>query len=421
MCLPRSETPSWPNAQCSGSATPSLVRVAFAIAANRGPSGTNVRVARRIASAGSRPWRNAITASTVSTYCCACARKCAIVAGGSSSLSATRAASSSAISASPSCEKIRRNSSIAGSAWRTSRSCAAACWRRKPVRYAVAGYGVFSCVIGGVRRRMRNAYPCYPAEVGSATMRLNKYLGESGQWSRREADTLIEEGRVTINGVPAGLGAQVAGGGEVKVDGGIVGRARELGRPEGMTKRCKVRVMGPKLFSIILSQVLNRQIRRMCEALGYDVVALQRVRFMNVLLGTLAIGRWRNLTQQELDGLRPKRSDAAKKPQPPNQHARPQPQKARPGGGRPTAGRFDDRRERTGGFGDAGGGPGHGRPGCGRPGGGRPGGGRPGGGRPGGGRRGGGRCHAEADLRNALVARALRRRSHRQVRVGDAR
>ena len=78
---------------------------------------------------------------------------------------------------------------------------------------------------------MRNAYPCYPAEVGSATMRLNKYLGESGQWSRREADALIEEGRVTINGVPAPLGAQVAAGDEVKVDGDLVGKARKLERP----------------------------------------------------------------------------------------------------------------------------------------------------------------------------------------------
>ena len=50
-------------------------------------------------------------------------------------------------------------------------------------------------------------------------MRLNKYLSESGQWSRREADTLIDEGRVTINGRPAPLGAQVAEGDEVKVDG----------------------------------------------------------------------------------------------------------------------------------------------------------------------------------------------------------
>ncbi|HEX4452475.1 MAG TPA: pseudouridine synthase [Kofleriaceae bacterium] len=228
-------------------------------------------------------------------------------------------------------------------------------------------------------------------------MRLNKYLGESGQWSRREADDLIEEGRVTINGKPAKLGEQVNPGDEVKVDGDVVGGARKLTRPvyialnkpvgitctterhiegnivdfvdhperifpigrldkdsEGLilltndgdivnevlraehnhdkqyvvgvnraiddafiermsagvklsdatTKRCKVRKLGPKLFEIILTQGLNRQIRRMCDALGYEVVALKRVRIMHVLLGNLALGRWRNLTPQEVAGLR---------------------------------------------------------------------------------------------------------------------
>jgi 23S rRNA pseudouridine2604 synthase len=228
-------------------------------------------------------------------------------------------------------------------------------------------------------------------------VRLNKYLGESGQWSRREADELIEEGRVTINGKPAKLGVQVNPGDEVKVDGDIVGAARKLTRPvyialnkpvgitctterhvegnivdfvdhperifpigrldkdsEGLilltndgdivnevlraehnhekqyvvevhrgiddafvdrmssgvklsdatTKRCKVRKLGPKLFEIILTQGLNRQIRRMCDALGYEVVALKRVRIMHVLLGNLALGRWRNLTPQEVAGLR---------------------------------------------------------------------------------------------------------------------
>src|SRR5450755_1961717 len=209
-------------------------------------------------------------------------------------------------------------------------------------------------------------------------MRLNKYLGESGSWSRRKADDVIAEGRVTVNGVVAVLGAQVAEGDVVKVDGDAIGHARKLDKPvyialnkpigvistteravegniidfvdhperifpigrldkeseglilltndgdivnevlrsehnhekeyvvavdraldhefasrmasgirlqpEGMTKRCKVAVLGPKTFSIILTQGLNRQIRRMCEALGYEVVALKRVRFMNILL-----------------------------------------------------------------------------------------------------------------------------------------
>jgi 23S rRNA pseudouridine2604 synthase len=231
-------------------------------------------------------------------------------------------------------------------------------------------------------------------------VRLNKYLGESGQWSRREADELISEGRVTINGKPAKLGVQVEPGDEVKVDGDVVGGARKrvkpvyiaLNKPVGitctterhiegniidfvdhperifpigrldkdseglilltndgdivnevlraehqhekqyvvavdrglddafvermsagvrlsdaMTKRCKVRKLGPKMFEIILTQGLNRQIRRMCEALGYEVVALKRVRIMQVLLGNLQLGRWRNLTPAEVAGLRGKK------------------------------------------------------------------------------------------------------------------
>ncbi len=62
-------------------------------------------------------------------------------------------------------------------------------------------------------------------------MRLNKFLSESGACSRREADTLIEEGRVTINGVPATLGTQVGDGDEVKLDGDLVGEARKKTKP----------------------------------------------------------------------------------------------------------------------------------------------------------------------------------------------
>ncbi len=231
-------------------------------------------------------------------------------------------------------------------------------------------------------------------------MRLNKYLSESGSWSRREADTLIEEGRVTINGAPVGLGVQVGEGDEVKVDGDIVGGARKavkpvyiaLNKPVGITctterhvagniidfvdhderifpigrldkdseglilltndgdivnevlraehahekeyvvavdrpydadflgklaggvrlsdattKRCKTERLGPKVFRITLTQGLNRQIRRMCEAFGYVVEALQRVRIMHVHLGELPLGRYRSLTAAELAGLIPPR------------------------------------------------------------------------------------------------------------------
>jgi 23S rRNA pseudouridine2604 synthase len=253
-------------------------------------------------------------------------------------------------------------------------------------------------------------------------MRLNKYLGESGQWSRREADRLIEEGRVTINGTPAGLGEQVNEGDEVCVDGDTVGGARKKIRPvyialnkpvgitcttersvpgnivdfidhaervfpigrldkdsEGLilltndgdivnqilraenakekeylvavdktidlehvtamaagvklsagefTKRCKIEKLGPKLLRFTLTQGLNRQIRRMCGMFGYEVEALQRVRIMNIQLGHLAVGRWRNLTPQELAGLLPPKQPAPQRPQQKPQQ-KPQPPRRR--------------------------------------------------------------------------------------------
>ncbi len=265
-------------------------------------------------------------------------------------------------------------------------------------------------------------------------MRLNKYLSESGACSRREADTFIEEGRVTINGVPATLGTQVNDGDEVKLDGDVVGAARKKSRPvyialnkpigitctteravagnivdfvdhpervfpigrldkdsEGLilltndgdivneilraehnhekeyvvvvdrtitpefltgmasgvrlsdstTKPCTVAKLGAKVFSIILTQGLNRQIRRMCEAFGYTVEALQRVRIMHIRLNQLPAGRWRNLTEQEIAPLLPKIKPAAK---PAQQQRRPGPPPRR--GGPPPRHRGGPRRGR---------------------------------------------------------------------------
>ncbi|HEY5947969.1 MAG TPA: 23S rRNA pseudouridine(2604) synthase RluF [Kofleriaceae bacterium] len=250
-------------------------------------------------------------------------------------------------------------------------------------------------------------------------MRLNKFLSESGACSRREADTFIEEGRVTVNGVPAALGTQVNDGDDVRLDGDRVGQARKktkpvyiaLNKPVGITctterhvagnivdfvnhpervfpigrldkdseglilltndgdivnevlraehkhekeyivgvdhaitpefveqmsagvrlsdattKPCKVQKLGPKVFKIVLTQGLNRQIRRMCEALGYTVEALQRVRIMHVRLGELPLGRWRQLTPQEIAPLLPKQNAPAQQqrpPQPPHGGNRP--------------------------------------------------------------------------------------------------
>lgn len=229
-------------------------------------------------------------------------------------------------------------------------------------------------------------------------MRLNKYLSESGACSRREADTLIGEGRVTVNGVPAVVGTQVEDGDDVRLDGDRVGGARKKERPvyialnkpagitctterhvagnivdfvdhpervfpigrldkdsEGLilltndgdivnevlraahghekqyivtvdhevtqsfiermasgvdigdatTNPCKVRKTGPREIDIVLTQGLNRQIRRMCEALGYRVVRLKRIRVMHIHLGKLKRGRWRNLAPEEVRRLMP--------------------------------------------------------------------------------------------------------------------
>ncbi len=247
-------------------------------------------------------------------------------------------------------------------------------------------------------------------------MRLNKFLSESGACSRREADTLIEEGRVTVNGKPAVLGTQVEEGDDVRLDGDRVGQARKKVRPvyialnkptgitctterhvagniidfvnhperifpigrldkdsEGLilltndgdivnevlraehnhekeyvvgvdrpydssfveqmsagvrlsdatTKPCRVERLGAKVFRIVLTQGLNRQIRRMCEALGYTVEALQRVRIMHIKLGELPLGRWRQLSPAEIAPLLPKGARPSGPPQPAPHHNKP--------------------------------------------------------------------------------------------------
>jgi 23S rRNA pseudouridine2604 synthase len=72
-----------------------------------------------------------------------------------------------------------------------------------------------------------------------------------------------------------------------------------------VTSPCKLAQVGKNTFRIVLTQGLNRQIRRMCEHFDYRVRRLQRVRIMHVQLGTLAVGRWRELTAAELRGLLP--------------------------------------------------------------------------------------------------------------------
>ena len=232
-------------------------------------------------------------------------------------------------------------------------------------------------------------------------MRINKYLSERGLCSRREADSWIDGGRISINGVVATLGTKVQPGDLVRVDGRAVGgetahvyialhkpagiecttdprvpdnviefvahrerifpigrldknseglllmtndgdivndllRARHghekeyvvtVDRPvtdafvaamaggveilDRITNPCRVHRTGRNVFRIVLTQGLNRQIRRMCEVFGYSVRRLVRVRFVNIELEGIAAGRWRNLTREELAGLLPERFAAA--------------------------------------------------------------------------------------------------------------
>lgn len=233
--------------------------------------------------------------------------------------------------------------------------------------------------------------------------RINKYLSEVGYCSRRAADKLIEEGKVTINGKVPEMGTKIVPGDEVRVNGQLISEATEkpvyiafnkpvgvvcttdtkvernniveyinypkrifpIGRldkaSEGLifmtndgdivnkilrarnnhekeyivtvdrpispdfvkrmskgipildtvTRECVVEQVSKFSFRIILTQGLNRQIRRMCEFLNYEVVKLKRVRIMNIQLDT-EIGQWRYLTDEEMTGLNELISDSSK-------------------------------------------------------------------------------------------------------------
>lgn len=225
-------------------------------------------------------------------------------------------------------------------------------------------------------------------------VRVNKYFSEIGYCSRREADKLIEQRRVTINGVIAEMGSKVSPNDEVRLNGKLISSKAEkqvyiaFNKPRGivcttdtrreknniidyikypgrifpigrldkdsqglilltsdgdivnkilragnnhekeylvrvkqpitksfihkmgngvpilgtMTKKCFVEQIDAFTFRIILTQGLNRQIRRMCEHLGNQVVRLERYRIMNIDLD-VPIGKWRHLTKKELNEI----------------------------------------------------------------------------------------------------------------------
>ena len=89
----------------------------------------------------------------------------------------------------------------------------------------------------------------------------------------------------------------------------LTGMARGVRVHGQMTRPCKTTRIAKFGFRIVLTQGLNRQIRLMSEAFGYRVTQLRRVRIVNVKLGALRLGQWRNLTEQELRGLLPQRTE----------------------------------------------------------------------------------------------------------------
>ena len=94
----------------------------------------------------------------------------------------------------------------------------------------------------------------------------------------------------------------------------VAGMAAGVRLSDATTRPCKVQKLGAKVFRITLTQGLNRQIRRMCEAFGFTVEALQRVRIMRNHLGELPLGRWRNLTAEEVTTLLPPKARAQQPP-----------------------------------------------------------------------------------------------------------
>lgn len=89
----------------------------------------------------------------------------------------------------------------------------------------------------------------------------------------------------------------------------LAGMARGVRLPEleVTTQPCTLKAEAPRVFSIVLTQGYNRQIRRMCEVFGYSVARLQRLRIVNIELGRLKTGQWRDLSDAELRGLLPQR------------------------------------------------------------------------------------------------------------------
>ena len=230
-------------------------------------------------------------------------------------------------------------------------------------------------------------------------IRLNKYISEAGYCSRREADRLIEAGKVSIDGKTAVCGSKVHPGQTVTIGKKVIGKKDEMvvlavNKPVGIicteerhtrnsivrfldypirvtyvgrldkdseglllmtnngdiinrmmragnyhekeykvtvnkevtvdfvnrmasgvhirdeekgldavTRPCEVEKIGKYTFRIVLTQGMNRQIRRMCEALGYRVTKLKRIRVMNIELGDLKPGEYRKLTDDELNDL----------------------------------------------------------------------------------------------------------------------
>ena len=144
--------------------------------------------------------------------------------------------------------------------------------------------------------------------------RLQKIISASGLMSRRAAEELIAAGKVSVNGATAALGDKAeAGIDRILVDGKVLPSAGEklyimLNKPRGyVTSPAQVDILELKgeeaLLGITIHEGRNRQVRKMCEAAGLKVTRLMRVSEGGVELGTLKSGKWRRLTEEELNML----------------------------------------------------------------------------------------------------------------------
>ena len=143
-------------------------------------------------------------------------------------------------------------------------------------------------------------------------MRLNAYLARAGVASRRRADELIKAGRVLVNGEPGQLNTFVQTDDRVEVDGdpgedALRRLCEGIELEGGRTAPAKARRLGPRRIELTLHEGRNRQVKRMCEAVGHPVRRLHRAAYAGLMLEGLEPGAWRELEPSEVERLTDRR------------------------------------------------------------------------------------------------------------------